>query len=116
MERLSRRDWILVASCIVIFAVSLFVVLTYFSAAFPEASIEFRFDRKSSLPIAQQLLEWQGVNARAMKHTAVFDSADTAKIFLERTLGLDKANVVYKRDVHVWFWHHRWFVPLQEEE
>ena len=116
MERLTRRDWILVAICVAVFAISLFVVLNYFSAAFPEASIEFRFDRKSSLPVAQRILDAQHVDARTMKHTAVFDADETAKIFLERTLGLEKANAVYKRDVHVWYWHHRWFRPLQEEE
>ena len=116
MERLTRRDWALVAICIVVFAVSLFIVLKYFSRAFPEASIEFRYDRKSSTAIAERLLAAQQVDTRAMKHTAVFDSDDGAKIFLERTLGLEKANEVYRRDVHVWYWHHRWFRPLQEEE
>ena len=116
MERLTRRDWTLVAICIVVFALSLFIVLNYFSRACPEASIEFRYDRKSSGVIAQRLLDAQQIDTRAMKHTAVFDSDDGAKIFLERTLGLEKANEVYKRDVHVWYWHHRWFRPLQEEE
>src|SRR5215212_836894 len=116
MDRLSRRDWILVAICILVFAGSLAIVLSYFSSAFPEASIEFRFDRKSSLPVAQRVLDAQRVDAHAMKHTAVFDSDDGAKIFLERTLGLEKANVVYKRDMRIWYWHHRWFRPLEEEE
>lgn len=116
MERLARRDWTLVAICLAVFAVSVFIVLNYFSSAFPEASIEFKYDRKSSLAVAQRVLDAQQVDTRTMKHTAVFDADDNAKIFLERTLGLDKANIVYKRDVHVWFWHHRWFKPLQEEE
>src|SRR5437660_2545168 len=51
-----------------------------------------------------------------MKHSATFDDDDNAKIFLERSLGLDRANVVMHREVHLWFWHHRWFRPLQEEE
>ena len=44
-ERLNRRDWLLIAACLAIAAVSIFVVLNWFSAAFPEASIEFRYDR-----------------------------------------------------------------------
>src|SRR5207244_1686038 len=54
--------------------------------------------------------------ARGMKHTATFDSDNLALIFLERSLGLERANAMSRRDVHLWYWHHRWFKPLQEEE
>jgi membrane protease YdiL (CAAX protease family) len=115
-ERLKRRDWLLIAACLVIAAVSLFVVLNWFSAAFPEASIEFRYDRDSSQPVAARVLAAQHIDTRGMKHSATFDSDDEARIFLERSVGLKKANEILKRDVRVWSWSHRWFRPLQEEE
>jgi membrane protease YdiL (CAAX protease family) len=115
-ERLNRRDWLLIAACLVIAAVSLFVVLNWFSAAFPEASIEFRYDRDSSQPVAARVLAAQHIDTRGMKHSATFDSDDEARIFLERSVGLKKANEILKRDVRVWSWSHRWFRPLQEEE
>ena len=115
-DRLNRGDWLLIAACLAIAAVSIFVVVNWFSAAFPEASIEFRYDRDSSRQIAERVLVAQHLDARGMKHSATFDSDDEARIFLERSVGLRKANEILKRDVRVWAWSHRWFRPLQEEE
>ena len=115
-ERLTHRDWILIAVCAAIAAVSLFVIFNWFNAAFPEASIEFRYDRNGSVPLAEAVLARQGIDARGMKHSAIFDGDDTAKIFLERSLGLARANNILRRDVRLWWWRNRWFRPLQEEE
>jgi membrane protease YdiL (CAAX protease family) len=116
MQRLDRTDWTLIAVCAAIAAVSLFVVFNWFSAAFPQASIEFRVDRGASARVAESLLAAQRVDTRGLKHTAVFDSDETARIFLERSLGLPKAKEVMRGEVRLWRWSHRWFRPLQEEE
>ena len=115
-EPLNRSDWALLAVCAAVVAISLFVVFNWFTAAFPEASIEFRYDRRASGAIAERLLAEEQIDVRAMKHSAVFDGDDNAKIFLERSLGLKRANVIMRRDVRLWWWHNRWFRPLQEEE
>ena len=115
-EQLTRRDWLLIAVCVVIAAVSIFVVVNWFGAAFPEASIEFRYDRDSSEKLAGTVLTEQLIDTRGMKHSATLDSDDEARIFLERSLGLKKTNEILKRDVRLWAWSHRWFRPLQEEE
>ncbi|MEA2165700.1 MAG: hypothetical protein QOK37_3827 [Thermoanaerobaculia bacterium] len=115
-EQLNRGDWRLIAACVVVAAISIFVVLNWFSAAFPEASIEFRYDRGSSEAIASGVVAAQHLETRGMKHSATFDSDDEARIFLERSVGLKKANEIFKRDVRLWSWSHRWFRPLQEEE
>ena len=113
---MTRSDWLFIAVCAAVVAVSLFVVFNWFSDAFPEASIDFRYDRTSSLRVAQPLLAGQGLDLRGMKHTATFDGDDNARIFLERSLGLAKASAIMRRDVRLWWWSHRWFRPLQEEE
>src|SRR3954463_1118734 len=115
-ERLNRSDWLFLAVCVLLAAGSLTVVLNWFTAAFPEASLDLRGDRQSSLKIAEPLLASQKVTTAELKHTATFESDDDSRIFLQRSLGLDKANAVVKRGVHLWAWHHRWFKPLQEEE
>ena len=115
-ERLTRADWIFLAVCAGVVAVSLFVAVHWFSDAFPEASIEFRYDRDSSEKLAGTVLTEQLIDTRGMKHSATFDSDDEARIFLERSLGLKKTNAILKRDVRLWAWSHRWFRPLQEEE
>ena len=114
-EQLTRADWLLIAACVAVAAVSIFVVVNWFGAAFPEASIEFRYDRGSS-ELADGVLAEQLIDARGMKHSATFDSDDESRIFLERSLGLKKTNEILKRDVRLWAWSHRWFRPLQEEE
>ncbi len=116
MTRLTRRDWMLLAVCLAVATASLLIIDRYFGAAFPEDSIEFRYDRSSSGGLATALLRAQHLDTASMKHTVVFDADDTARIFLERSLGLEKASEVMKRDVRVWYWHHRWYKPLQEEE
>lgn len=115
-EPLTRGDGIFIAVCAALAAGAFFIILRYFGAAFPEASIDFKHDRNSSARIAESLLASQRVDIRGMKHAAVFDSDDQARIFLERSLGLEQANRVMSGQVHVWSWHHRWFRPLQEEE
>jgi len=116
VTRLSRRDLALIATCILLAAISVAIIARYYHAAFPEASIDFRFDRKSSRPIAERLIASQHADLRAMKHAARFDSDDSAQIFLERSLGLERAKQVTRDRVRIWYWHHRWFRPLQEEE
>lgn len=114
--RLTKRDWFVVGACVAITILSLVIIVRYFGSAFPEASIEFRYDRVSSGRVAGSLLRAQRVDVRGMKHTAVFDADQDARVFLERSLGLDRANDIMRREVRVWYWHHRWFVPNQEEE
>ena len=116
IEKLGRRDWILIAACVAVAAISLFIIFNWFYAAFPEASIEFRVDRDSSLPIAQKVLDAQRIDVKPMKHAALFTGDDTAKIFLERTVGLANANQLMRSQVRLWWWQHRWFKPLEEEE
>ncbi|MEK6375519.1 MAG: type II CAAX endopeptidase family protein [Acidobacteriota bacterium] len=115
-ERLNRADWLFLAVCAVVVAVSLFVAIHWFAEAFPEASIDFRYDRKASLRVAEPLIAAQRLDVRGMKHTATFSGDNNARIFLERSLGLAKASAIMRRDVRLWWWSHRWFKPLQEEE
>jgi membrane protease YdiL (CAAX protease family) len=115
-EQLTRGDWLLIAACIAVAAASIFVVVNWFGAAFPEASIEFRYDRASSQQLADRVLDAQHIDTRGMKHSATFDSDEEARIFLERSVGLKATNEILKHDVRLWAWSHRWFRPLQEEE
>lgn len=115
-DKLTRRDWFFIAVCVAIAAISIAVIANWFSAAFPEASIDFRYDDTTSKRIADSVMSAQRFDTRGMTHTVVFEPDDVARIFLERSLGLERANEVMKREVLVWQWRHRWFRPLQEEE
>jgi len=115
-ERLNRNDWRLIAVCVLLAAVSFFVIFNWFSEAFPEAALTFKVDRESSLRVAEPMLRAQHVPTAGLKHTTTFDSDDNVRIFLERSVGLKRENEEIRRGVHLWAWHHRWFKPLQEEE
>jgi membrane protease YdiL (CAAX protease family) len=115
-QRLTQDDWLTIAICVAVVLASVAIIIRYFQSAFPQAAIEFKVDRNTSRPIAERLLRAQRIDLRAMKHATRFDTDDEARIFLERSLGLEAANDAMARDVHVWAWHHRWFRPLVEEE
>ncbi|HEX8409217.1 MAG TPA: CPBP family intramembrane glutamic endopeptidase [Thermoanaerobaculia bacterium] len=115
-QRLTRRDWIFVAVCAALALACVAVIARYFSTAFPQASIDFKYDRTTSRALAERMLAAQRVNVLGMKHAVRFDSDAQARIFLERNLGLERAQQELRRDVRVWTWHHRWFRPLVEEE
>jgi membrane protease YdiL (CAAX protease family) len=116
MTRFTRRDLIFLAACAAVTVACLIIIARYFGAAFPEASIDFRYDRESSRAVAESVLRAQQLDPVDMKHAVVFNADDEARIFLERSLGLEKATQIMQSDVRIWYWHHRWFRPLQEEE
>ncbi len=96
--------------------VSLIIAWLFFADAFPEASIHFDVDKSESQTIATQFLESEGQSVANYHHSAIFDHDDQAKVFLERTVGLDKANALMSGPVRVWYWNHRWFQSKQKEE
>ncbi len=116
LEKLERGDFRLIAACIAIAAVSLFVGVRYYFLAFPEASIEFRVTRESSAPVAETFLKKLGLDPAAYRHAAVFGYDDEQKTFLERELGVAESNRLLETTVRLWRWRHRWFRPLQKEE
>jgi len=116
-QRLKTDDWILISLWIALALLAVVVVARFFPTAFPQAAIDFRFDRNTSRPIAERLLKAQQLDVRGMKHAVRFDSDDTARIFLERTVGLEEATeLTATGKIQAWSWHHRWFTPLVEEE
>ena len=51
-----------------------------------------------------------------MRPLATSTCDDEAKVFLERTLGLEKANPLFATTVPVWRWSVRWVRPLEKLE
>jgi len=111
---LSDRKTLVVA--ILIAALSLAVGIKYFSHAFPEAAIQFRVNRDDSAPLAQKFLAERGFKVSGYRHAAAFDYDDEAKVYLERTQGLERMNRLTQGPIHLWHWAHRWFTPKQQEE
>ena len=116
MQKFTRRDLAGLALCVVLASIFLTIGIRYFDAAFPEASVDFKVGRDESERLARSLALAHGAKIDGYVHSSQFTSDDSAKIFLERKLGLKAANVIMRRDVKVWRWRHRWFRWLQREE
>ncbi len=139
LEKLTKRDSRLIWICVAASVLSLWITIGLFFQVFPEASIEFNVNRESSLKIARDFLfklnsqsrQPQGntvsheshslgnvspLDLSGYRHAAIFDYDEIAKIYLERELGLERANQVLGREVRLWRWKHRWFRSLEKEE
>jgi membrane protease YdiL (CAAX protease family) len=113
---LTSRDLRWVALLILVGAILLFVGIRLYPKAFPEATIKFELDRKASQARAQEVLKGSGFDVAGYRHASSFAYDDTAKVFLERTLGLSEMNHAVEKTAKIWKWSHRWFRPSQKEE
>jgi membrane protease YdiL (CAAX protease family) len=114
--RLGRSDFRTIVVVVLAAAASLAVAIRYFPRVFPEASLTFRVGRSDSQPIATEFLQARGFNLNGYDHAARFSYDDNAKLYLERTQGIDGMNTLARGPVHLWRWEHRWFRPEQKEE
>ena len=115
-ERLRRADLRFLTICLLLLAATVWFSARYFYRAFPEASIDFRVTRDQARAQAESFLAAQGLHVNGYRQASRFSYDDTAKTFLERELGLDRANRIMRSRVRLWRWSWRWFRPLQKEE
>jgi len=115
-ERFRPPDFRFLAICCVLLAATVWFSARYFHRAFPEASIDFRVTREQARILAESFLTAQGLQVNGYRQASRFSYDDQAKTFLERELGLDRANRLMGRRVRLWRWSWRWFRPLQKEE
>ncbi|MGA7992851.1 MAG: CPBP family intramembrane glutamic endopeptidase, partial [Thermoanaerobaculia bacterium] len=114
--RFDRRDRIFVAACVAVIVLGAAVGRAGFTRAFPEASIDFKVTREEAVRRGAAALKERGFSMDGMRALATFDVDDEAKVFLERTLGLEKANPLFATTVPVWRWSVRWVRPLEKLE
>jgi membrane protease YdiL (CAAX protease family) len=114
--KLTAKQYRIMGIAIAVAAASLVIGVKYFWRAFPEAAIQFRVNRADSEPIALKFLAARGAHVENYRHAAIFDFDDQAKVYLERTQGLERMNSLTQGPVHLWRWSHRWFKPQQKEE
>ncbi len=116
MERFSRRDGRFVTLCVAVIAAGAAVGIPLFPRAFPEASIDFRVTRAEARGVAERALAERGFDVAGRRVLAIFDHDDTAKVFLERELGLERARSLLGGEVPVWRWSFRFVRPLEKGE
>ncbi len=116
MERLDRRDLRFLGICLFAIAAGAAVTAALFRRAFPEASIEFRVNRGEARRLAATFLEGRGAKLAGARFAGQFDVDETAKTYLERQLGLERAGRLYGREAKIWMWRMRWFRSGVKEE
>jgi membrane protease YdiL (CAAX protease family) len=114
--KLTAAQLRIIGIAVAVAVLSLGISLRYFRRTFPEASLDLRVDRGESEAIAQKFLTERGLRLDGYRHTAIFTYDDGAKLYLERTLGLERMNRLMGGPVRLWRWSHRWFRPQQQEE
>src|SRR5450631_763769 len=109
LERLDRRDWRFIAACLLVVAAGAAVTATFYSRAFPEASIDFRVSRGEARRLGEAFLATRKrtVSAAGTHFAARFDVDEEPKVYLERELGLERASRLYGREAKVWSWGMR---------
>lgn len=88
----------------------------YYFKAFPEASVHFQVTRAEALARAQSFVTAQGQSISGYQSTIVFGIDESAKTYLEREVGLTRANELMSSELNVWYWQVRFFQPGQEEQ
>jgi len=115
-DRLGASDYRFIVICLALLAGTTWYSVGNFYRAFPEASIDFRVSRADAQHLAEQFLGGQGYRVAGYRDASSFSFDDDAKTFLEREVGLEKANKMMGTRVRLWRWSFRWFRPQQKEE
>ena len=115
-ERLRASDFRFIAICLAMLAGTVWFSVRNYHYAFPEASIDFRVNRQGALSLAGKFLGDRGYRVADYREASRFSFDDQAKTFLEREVGLERANQIMGSRLHLWRWSYRWFRPQQKEE
>lgn len=101
---------------IVVGLVFFYIFVTYYSAAFPTASIRLDVTRSEAREIAEEFLKTHGYDLSGYEGAQIFDANNTGAVFLQRTQGMEKANEMMAGEVPIWRWKCRWFRSGEKEE
>ncbi|HCK99773.1 MAG TPA: hypothetical protein DHW42_06700, partial [Candidatus Marinimicrobia bacterium] len=115
-SRLNRKDFILIAICLLMLVIAGYYEFTHYDKAFPEHTIDFKISRKASRDIALQFLNSMNVQTDNKTHAVAFDFDNSAKIFIEKEIGVEESRDLLTTDFRIWQWTNRWFQPLSREE
>ena len=99
--RFDRRDRLFILLCLLTIAGGAVVFRAGFWRAFPEASIDFKVTREEAVRRGAAALAARGFPVDGLRALSIFDADDEAKVYLERTLGLEKANPLFSTTVPV---------------
>ena len=91
--------------------------LAFYDRVFPSASIDLDLSRAEIAGRAQSYLQEKGYDLHGYETALSFRQDRWGSIYLQRTLGIPETNrLIRAQRLPIWYWHARWFLPLQKEE
>ncbi len=115
-ERIRAEDKRLVLVVVVLLAGGGWYAMSHYREAFPQASIDLRYSKGEITQMAERFAAARGLSTEGFRGLTLFDPDESARLFLERELGLEDANRLMQGQVAVWRWRARWFRPPEKEE
>ncbi len=94
----------------------LLVFVMFYSSAFPEASIDMGITNTDALDISENFLFAMNFSLEGYEKVVRFDSFEGALIYLQKEMGIERANEVMREDIDLWFFRCRFFIPLEKKE
>ncbi len=95
----------------------LILFLAFYDQAFPSATIQLTLSQSEIIEHSRNYFLDRGYDLRGYDSALAFEQASGASVYLQRTLGIAETNrLVAAERLPIWYWHVRWFRPLQKEE
>jgi GNAT superfamily N-acetyltransferase len=91
--------------------------LAFYDRVFPSAAIDLALSRGEIAQLAASYLQAQGRDVQDYESAVAFEEDRWGSIYLQQTLGIAETNRLIRTEgLPLFYWHARWFEPLQKEE
>jgi len=91
--------------------------LVFYDRAFPSAAIDLDLPRAEIAQRAETCLQELDYSSQGYQFALSFEENWWASVYLQQTLGIPETNRLIRDErLPIWYWHARWFRPLQKEE
>jgi GNAT superfamily N-acetyltransferase len=112
-----RSSWRFEIGITLLGILGLALFLTFYDRVFPSAAIDLALSRSEILQSADSYLQAQGYELQGYESALAFQQDSWGSIYLQQTVGVPETNrLVRADDLPIFYWHARWFRPLQKEE
>lgn len=91
------------------------VFIVYFNSAFPVASLKINLSRKQAIKRAGEVVKARGFDISGYDKAVIFISDSSAVTYLQKTLGIKRANELIRSEIPAYGWQVRFFKELQKE-
>ena len=113
---MKRDDLRWIAIFLVLGLAGLTTFLHLYPRAFPTASLDFRFSPDEVDERARSFVDSVGLDPAGYNSARIFRHDYMGQVFLERTIGLGRANELARDWLSIWQWSVRYYRPLEKEE